>query len=231
MKTLPNGIAVIEGDTHASRWIEEQGKLEYDPTIEKVLMPYLKPGDTALDIGAMLGAYAHGFKRAVGVDGRVLAFEPNPETYACLVRNCPGVGCYNLALGSSERLCSVRINEDHPNNYGACEVFYDEYSNIKMQSLDEFWKSKNGAYGHIKLIKVDVEGMEPEVIQGGIGVIRAHRPVIFIEINHRALFKNGYRWHHVVDPLTDIGYRPKFIGAGHNFREQDWPEMDVIFEP
>src|SRR5579863_4652850 len=230
MKILSTGIAVIHGDTHASRWIEEIGRLDHDPTIQKVLEPYLKPGDTAIDVGAMLGAYSHGFKRAVGSDGRVLAFEPNPIAYECLVHNCPGVGCYNVALVDQDRLCSVKASDVYPLNVGASEVFFDEHSAIPMKCLDTFWKDK-ADYGHIKLLKVDVEGMEPNVIAGGLEAIRSHRPVIFIEINHMALFRNGYRWHHVVDPLTDMGYRPKFIGEGHNFREQDWPQLDVIFEP
>lgn len=224
---LSNGIAVIQGDTHASKWIEEQGKLEHDPTIEKVLMPMLKEGDTALDIGAMLGAYSHGFKRAVG-NGEVFAFEPNPEAFRCLKINCPSVRCYNFAIGAKRGRCSIKRHELYPDNHGATEVITDDDGTIPVQSLDDLLKDRTES---IKLIKIDVEGMEPEVILGGMNTIRKFRPIIFVEINHIALRRHDHRWTQIVDPLIQLDYRVRFIGEGHNFTEQDWPQLDVLFIP
>lgn len=224
---LSNGIAVIEGDTHASKWIEEQGKLEHDPTIEKVLMPMLKEGDTALDIGAMLGAYSHGFKRAVG-NGEVFAFEPNPEAFMCLKINCPSVRCYNFAIGAKTGWCSVKRHEIYPDNHGATEVIHDDTGTTIIRTLDDFCPNRTES---IKLIKIDVEGMEPEVIQGAMNTIRKFRPIIFVEINHIALRRHDHRWTQIVDPLIQLDYRVKFIGDGHNFTEQDWPQLDVLFIP
>lgn len=227
LRMLDNSIAVIEGDTHASKWIEEQGKLEYDPTIEKVLMPLLSKGDNAVDVGAMLGAYAHGFKRAVG-NGNVFAFEPNPESFRCLKINCPSVLCYNFAIGSKTGVCSLKPNEIYPDNYGATEVTVNEHGTVQVMALDDLFLER---FGPLKLLKIDVEGMEPEVIEGGIDLITRCRPIIFTEINHQALCRHARTWHDVVGPLLALGYKPKFLGEGHSFIEREWPQLDVLFIP
>lgn len=226
MKILPTGIAVIEGDTHASKWIEEQGRLDYDGEVAKTIEPLLKPGDTALDVGAMLGAYSMGMKRAVGPTGKVYAFEPNIDAYECLTHNCPDVLCLGIALGDRAGYGSIKRSEKYPDNAGASYVDNDGEDSIPISALDSIWQG-----GPIAFMKIDAEGMEPEVIRGARKTLQAFRPILFIEINHDVLRNKGYEWHHVIDPLTDMGYKPRFLDPRHNFREKDWPQLDLLMMP
>ncbi len=227
MKILPTGIAVIEGDQWASRWIEEQGILDHDPTVSKVLEPLLEKGDTVIDVGAMLGAYSFGFKRAVGPRGRVIAYEPNPQSFECLKHNLPDVECWNHALGRRYDEFGLEYWREAQNPGAVRLVRNGGFSRTHMDTLD----FDPNSLDRLDLLKIDVEGMEPDVIAGGMGTIKMFRPIIFLEINHPALKHYGYEWHHVIDPLTDMGYKPKFLDPRHNFREQDWSQLDLLMMP
>lgn len=227
MKILPTGIAVIEGDGWASKWIEEQGRLDHDPTISQVIEPLLKVGDTAIDCGAMLGAYTHGMLRAVGKSGTVIAFEPNPVAFECLRYNCPDAVCYQMAVG--KRLGTACIHP-HQTNPGRAWVSDSAPGQVVLvTTVDNV--VENLQLKSLNFIKIDVEGMEPEVIEGGYESIKKFRPIVFVEIRHEFLGYHGYKWHHVIDPFTKIGYTVKFIGEGHNFIPEQWPQIDVLLMP
>ena len=55
-------------------------------------------GDVALDIGGNFGWYTTLLSRAVGPGGQVHAFEPRPETYEVLKKNCELNGASNVTL-------------------------------------------------------------------------------------------------------------------------------------
>ncbi len=58
-----------------------------EPGIEKVLRENLSEGDTFVDIGAYIGYYSIVARNIVGESGKVIAFEPNPESYRMLKKN------------------------------------------------------------------------------------------------------------------------------------------------
>ncbi len=229
MKILDCGVAVLDGDTHASKWIEEQGKIDYDPAIAKVIEPLLNPGDVAIDVGAMIGAYSYGMKRSVGGTGRVIAFEPYEPSMECLSFNCPDVERFRMALGRDEGFGESVPSVKYPDNVGA-RTFSMEGDSVQVKTLDEFWSGRFGG-DRVDLLKIDVEGMEPDVIAGALETIGLYRPLIFIEINHDCLEQHGYKWHHVIDPLTRMGYTVKWLGEGHSFQADKWPQLDVLMVP
>ncbi len=59
----------------------------YEPTVCDYLRANVKPGDICLDIGAHVGIYALCLARWSGANGRVFAFEPNPETRTVIESN------------------------------------------------------------------------------------------------------------------------------------------------
>jgi len=59
-----------------------------EPGVDRVLREKLKKGDTFIDIGAHIGYYSILARNIVGESGKVIAFEPNPESYKLLKKNC-----------------------------------------------------------------------------------------------------------------------------------------------
>ena len=58
----------------------------------------MKPGDTVLDIGANIGHYTARLSNLVGANGRVIAFEPIPETFELLACNVARLAIQNVTL-------------------------------------------------------------------------------------------------------------------------------------
>lgn len=226
MKILPTGIAVIETDELAAKWIEQLGRIDYDNSVNG-LCQLLKEGDTAMDIGAMIGAYSAPFKKAVGETGVVHAFDPNPLCFECLKHNCPTVQCHQMALGRANVILFLTHDTKNP---GASFIGSPEGVPVKVKRLDSIASQLQGL-DKLKVVKIDVEGMEPQVIEGASETLKRYMPTILIEINHGALKRNNYAAESIVAPLTALGYNPRFLDEQHSFDAERWPQLDVLFVP
>lgn len=223
MKILPNGIAVLENDTHASRHVEQMGTLFYEAMIRRDVMPLIKPGDHCVDGGALIGAYSRGMKDAAGPGGRVISFEPNPEAFECLKRNCPDCEYNCSALGASAGAVSLVLQENAGGTYcgdtalGGLIRPRIALDDLKLQRLD--------------FLKLDVEGMEVQALAGAIRTIILCRPIIYLELNHACLARYNASYANILLMLGGLGYRYKFPDPKHSLREREWSQPDVIFFP
>lgn len=195
MKILSNGIAVIEGDSHISKWVEGEGRLDHDQNALPLILEYVKEGDVVIDAGAFIGDHTIAYLEKVGNNGKVYAFEPNREAYECLVHNCPRAVAFNLGLGSGSE--ELRLVGDI--NAGASHVG-DDGQVIKIVALDSM------PFMRVNFIKIDVEGMELKVLQGARKTIQAHRPIMWIEINIHALKRQDVVPAQIFEWLHGMGY-------------------------
>jgi FkbM family methyltransferase len=76
----------------------------------------------------------------------------------------------------------------------------------------------------IAFVKVDVEGAELAVLQGGTETLRRHQPVLLLEIEHRHLDKYGVGSADLLRHLREYGYRPHRLWHGR------WTEVSRITE-
>ena len=215
-------VAVIKGDTHGSKWIKEQGRLDYDRSVEDVVK-LLKPGDIVVDAGAFIGDYTVRMAQAVGKTGTVIAFEPNPEAFVCLAvncRNCPQVRLEHCALSDIETAKSVFVES----NAGASHLINarNEGPTIRTRTLDSFNLAR------CDFIKIDIEGFEVFALRGAMETIKKFRPKMFIELNDSALARYGFTKNDILKPLLEIGYRLEFIDQKHNL---SYPQLDVLLLP
>lgn len=200
MKILPCGIAVLENDTHLSRFVAEHGKLDCDPTYTKSVFPLLDRGSTAIDVGAALGDTTIGMARAVGMTGSVIAIEPNPRMYECLSYNMarfPWVTCIHAAA-DEENLSRYRMVED--DNAGKGYVVLDPTGTIHSVSLDTL------PLARCQMIKLDCEGYELKVLLGAKALIAKCRPLIVMELNRESLERTGTSIVEVRSWLHEHGY-------------------------
>ncbi|CAE8585525.1 unnamed protein product [Polarella glacialis] len=161
----------------------------------------LRPGDSFVDCGANLGAYVVPMAERLGRSGRVLAFEPFLHTFQHLTANVALNGLLNVqtvqaALGNStlrRTLSAPRM--DYFNTLGAMRVegqmnadvaidsgiTYEGEEEVQVYALDDFLESTGKKLPSLRLIKIDVEGMETQVVQGARRTIAAHLPIIWSE--------------------------------------------------
>ena len=184
------------GDFHA-------GEPEFDRLPE-----WLKPGDWALDIGANNGTYTIAMARLVGKQGRVIAFEPIPETFATLVSNLDvaafrNVTAINAAVSDHAALSEMGV----PRFESGLENFYmarlqpaGSGSLTRAQKVLTLAIDNLDLPAAIALVKIDVEGHEEPAVRGMWRLIQRDHPVIILEISSQPLevelLNLGYRQQH-----------------------------------
>jgi FkbM family methyltransferase len=158
-----------------------------------LISKYARPGTVVVDIGAHIGTMTIPMARAVGVNGAVVAFEPQKHIFSDLVRNVAlnqyqdRVSCYQMAVGDAEKWVEVAL--DLNNECGSAIVELGRGDEVvEMRTLDSF-HLKN-----VSLIKIDVERQEEIVLDGMVNTIRDNRPVLIIEIQGGYLFNTAPVW-------------------------------------
>ena len=148
----------------------------YEADLLTSLARRLREGDLVLDVGANIGNHALFFAAICGC--RVLALEPDPLAFALLGENIAANGmegrisALNIALGAAPG--RARMVRDAPHNLGASSVVRDAAGSVAVQRLDDLPKLPR-----LKLVKMDVEGAEPLVLEGAARLLASRRHPVF----------------------------------------------------
>ena len=168
-----NGFWVPSNDVHIEDWKKDKNFTQ-NKCLEK-LITHCKSKDIkfnhVLDIGAWVGTWTMAMNSFCG---KVIAFEPDPVHYECLVKNCSeDVETHQLAVGNEEKMIS--LSED--NFTQAKRVMGD--GNIPMVTIDSL------NLDDVDLIKIDVEGYEMEVLKGADQTLK-NVEYLMIELNNNS---------------------------------------------
>jgi FkbM family methyltransferase len=153
---------------------------EKDSTIFRSL---LYPGATAIDVGANIGFVSAILASLVGEAGRVVALEPASQTFHKLrttlsVNHLDNVIPLKVGCGSarsSVALHAVTGSSGNASILGEGPLL-DTISIVPLDEIPEAWETP------VALIKIDTEGYEPEVLDGGRRLISEFRPTIYLEM-------------------------------------------------
>jgi FkbM family methyltransferase len=147
----------------------------------------LTPGQTVFDLGAYAGGATYHFSRAVGPGGRVFAFEPDPGSYDCLLRN---ISLHQLENVTPSRLGiwseNGRVMFQAEGNMGSAIVEASARSSdtkrwIDVVTLASF--SEENGVSRVDFMKLDVEGSEGPILGAAAGFIATYRPRIIVEVH------------------------------------------------
>lgn len=157
----------------------------YEKGTLSLLKQFLKEGDTFLDVGANIGLMACFASKNVGKKGNVIAIEANPKTVEILQYNRELNACNNieiLPIGVADDTGKAFIYENWSVNRGGASLIKHEEQvgiEIQLERLDNLFASETP----LRLVKIDVEGKEPEVIRGGMEWFKKQRPIFIIEVS------------------------------------------------
>lgn len=191
------GLAVLPDDPDFPNnpWHGELAQARFWHSVK----PHVRKFRCAIDVGAHIGIWT----RMLARDFKMVdAFEPNPDTFACLELNTAHlkhVRRHSIALGAITEFCDI---VPHGGNSG-CYRVDPQGMDVKMNRLDSF------DFKELDLLKIDVEGYEGEVIEGARGLIIAKGPTIVFEDNGLGEKLYGKEW---LDPkpiLRHLGYEPR----------------------
>lgn len=175
----------------------------------------LKPGMVMIDIGANDGLFTVFAAKRVGKKGRVFAFEPSTREFARLKANIAlnrlrNVTAVPKALSNISGSTQLKISEyghEGQNTLGdfAHAVKQAGIQMVEVCRLDEWLRGQDIC--RLDLIKIDVEGAEHKVLQGGQETIRKFKPIILVELLDKALQYQGSSAGQVIQFLLDLNYR------------------------
>ena len=138
-----------------------------------MLDKYIEKKDVVIQAGGNVGV----FPKKLSADFKaVYTFEPHPENFACLARNCeePNIIKFQAALGSNHEQIEVGVSAKQlENNCGAYQVIGDGITPTMM--IDDL------ELPACDLIYLDIEGYELFALMGGYKTIDKYHPVIVIE--------------------------------------------------
>ena len=182
---------------------------EYDPMMMRFLRHTLKPGMTFIDVGANCGAFTLAAARAMNEQGRIFAFEPGPPILARLRAN--------LALNPAvERMTEVIpyglgsgpgkfYYQEEAHNRGNASLFHATGTPVEVITLDSWAKEKG--IERVDVIKIDVEGMEYEVLSGAKELLSKTKPVIYFETLPDFEARSGHSLADLYRLLIPLGYQ------------------------
>ena len=185
MKQCRHGLMLYNiHDDCVGRSLDLYGEFSQSET--DLFQHFLRPGDFVLDVGANIGCHTLHFAKAVGPTGKVLAFEPQRILFQTLCANMAlnsvtNVYCYQVGLADKQgTMQTPPVNYAAGNNFGGLSL--GQYPNgeiVEVIRLDNF------KLPSCRLIKLDVEGMELQALQGASALLEKHKPVLYVE-NDRA---------------------------------------------
>lgn len=193
-------------DTYVGQALIRYG--EYGQQEFGLLSAVTGQGSVIAEVGANMGAHTVRLAKHVGLQGRVVAFEPQPVMFQALsgtiaLNGLMNVDCLPYALSSKTGFLKIpSLDYRQQNNFGGIsfETPTEGGLPVPMNRFDDVF-----VLPRLDMMKIDVEGMELEVLTGAEATINKFRPVIYMENDNRPksaallqwLFDHDYRvwWH------------------------------------
>ena len=172
------------------------------------LLHFLRKEDLFIDIGANIGSYT--ILASSHVEANTISIEPVPSTFAHFIDNIKinnindRVKTLNIALGSKSG--KIRFTQSLDTMNHVAIISDKETIEVDVLTLDEII----GDGRTPALIKIDVEGFETEVINGGLKTLQKNElKAIIIELNGCGA-RYGYAEIDIHNKLTQNGFTPYF---------------------
>lgn len=214
---------------------------ESNPLEMHVLRKIVRPNDIVFDVGANLGWYALNAAQVVGSSGKVYAFEPNPAVANWASENCrlnhlSNVRIEKIALSDKTGRLEFYIGD----NFGSLvkKVALLESRKIKRMSvpvvtIDAYVKRLN--IKKIRLIKIDAEGKDFEVLRGAVQTLRKHHPYLIVEVFGLSWDADVGRDKKILAYLEKFGYQAyAFVHGGlrhYNPEDGQAQIINLFFAP
>jgi FkbM family methyltransferase len=202
-----------------------------------VILPYVKEGTCAFDVGAHVGSHSLAYTNAGAI---VFAFEPNPEAFEALKKNVPGARAYNLAICDWCGMTEFGIVAQHRGmsylkREQTLEAQNEQVTTIRVRTttLDQILGSNERLLRSkgLSFLKIDTEGSEPLVLKGGYRLISELKPVVLCEVNYNRLYPQGFSDWDIFSHLNILGYRWIDVPREKSLRYEEHYAYDILAMP
>jgi FkbM family methyltransferase len=179
----------------------------YELEVVNVIQHFVRPGDCVVDAGACIGFHTCLLSKLVGEKGAVLAFEPNMRSYKYLLRHVfelnkfTNVACFRTALWN-HNLPSMELSSVEDLGYSSLYPYGNamEVEIVEGRTLDSL------IFNRPRLIKIDCEGAEAEVLSGAHKTLERGVDAVIVEFNYNLLKCTGRSDHLIREYMNSLGY-------------------------
>jgi FkbM family methyltransferase len=191
----------------------------YEPETTAVFLSLITDGDVVVDLGAHVGYYTLLAARRVGPEGRVFAFEPNPDNFRLLVKNID-LNFYSNVIPVQKAVSNETGEAELFLQGGATHSLFRKSENsnksvlVQTTSLDEYFQTiEQRLRSRITLIKMDIEGAELQAALGMRRIIRENAEIAIIsEFEPENLKASGTDPSEFKSYLTGQGFKLRGVG-------------------
>jgi FkbM family methyltransferase len=227
--------AAMAWDIRRGAWTE--------PEIELIPLS-VRPGETAIDIGANYGLYAYHLSRAVGERGKVYAFEPiefTSKTFRLVGRllSFKAVELHQKGCSDKDGLISfsVPVTDTGAISAGQAHISKRDDERIGKEQHAGYLKTKEvqcevvaldaflPGLSNVSFIKCDIEGADLFALRGAKDIIARNHPTVVVEIVPWFLEGLGLRIEDIVGFFSQMGYALYRYQDG---RLYPWRAEDVV---
>jgi len=192
-----------------------------------------KPGDTAFDVGAYCGVFTKELSKRVGLQGRVIAFEPDPQNFALLERNVKRHALGNVTLvpsAISDKSGKARFNCEGALGSALSSSIsrptLSRVSTVETITLEHACQE----YGLPSFVKIDAEGSEIEILSAAKDLLKRCQIHFALDTNHvrngelttarveRLFLETGYRAYS--KPVS--GYMTTWAAPESEWQDKEW---------
>ncbi len=201
---------------------------------------FLRKGDIVLDVGAHVGIFTLVSALSVGGEGEVHCFEPVPANFEALSRNVELNGFDNVvlnraAVGAEPGQARLGLPEGAAGLGGETSAMYTvgglaNSVSARIVTLDDYVSDRLPGRP-VRLLKLDVEGLEPAALQGFASRLAESPPdAVVLEVNLELLNRHEFTGQELLGALREYGYsffQPTARGRLKTFE----PQIPDAFDP
>ena len=174
----------------------------------------LKKGQCVLDVGCHKGEYLFFMRKKVGPTGKVYAFEPQSALYKYLLKvkilfKWDNVVVEQIAVSNTKGLATLFVpgaTFDATLQQSVLKSNFIFSEQVPTETLDSYCEARKIAP---EFVKIDVEGNELNVLNGGVEVLKKYKPRILIEIEARHVGEEKAK--ETFEFLMQLGYEGSFV--------------------
>jgi FkbM family methyltransferase len=197
-------------DSVLSKWIYDGFEKDEALFVKQVL----KKGDVFIDVGCNVGFFSLPASALVGETGKVICFEPSPDTFLKLedninINHYQNIIAVNKGLSGAKGKMDLNVSQngfDAWNSFARSEADKLQAKvSVEVSTLDD--ELSDVDKNKISLIKIDVEGWEKFVLLGGEKFFTQYSPAVLIEFTEDNTYAAGYFVQEIYDIFTNWGYK------------------------
>lgn len=199
--------------------IDPRDQMEANALLGRYRLPrrivdLVQPGDWVIDAGANVGIISSQLCAAVGRKGRVSAWEPIERNVGRLrflkeENALVQLSVVPCAAGAENSTVTIGVGARGRSGWSSITASWGtgQTAEVPLRRLDAYYEEE-AAGRTLRLIKIDVEGYEFEVLEGALGLLERYRPWIYCEFNDVILRDRGRSSGELLEFLGVLGYRP-----------------------